>query len=51
MCNNAGIVWYRRMPADPPVVDLRGEKLFELPEGEDAILEASDPGTYIQPPH
>ena len=50
-CNNASIEWNRRMPADPPLVDPKGEKLLEPPEGEDATLEASDPGTDNWPPH
>ena len=33
------------MPADQPLVDPKGEKPHELSEGEDATLEATDPGT------
>ena len=50
-CNNAGIECYGRMPADPPLVDPKGEKLLGPSEGEDATLEATDPMTDIQPPH
>ena len=50
-CNNAGIEWYERMPAGPPLEDPNGEKLLEPLEGEEATLEASDPGTANQPPH
>ena len=50
-CNNAGIGWYERIPAAPPLEDHKGEKLLEPPEGEDATLEASNPGTDNQPPH
>ena len=49
-CNNAGIEWYRRMPADPPLVDAKGEKLIET-HGEDATLKASDLRTDNWPPH
>ena len=28
-CNNAGIKWYGRMPADPPQGDPKGKKLLE----------------------
>ena len=44
-CNNAGIDWYGRMPAYPPLADPKGKKLLESSEGEDATLKASDPGT------
>ena len=50
-CNNAGIEWYWRMPTDPPLKDLKGEKLLEPPEEEDATPEATDPGTDNWPPH
>ena len=50
-CNNAAIEWYKRMPADLPLVDPKGENLLEPPEVEDATPEASDPMTDNQPPH
>ena len=37
-CNNTDIEWYQMMPADPPLVDPKGEKLLQPPEGEDATL-------------
>ena len=39
------------MPAGPPLEDLKGEKPLEPPEGEDATLVASDPGTDNQFQH
>ena len=39
------------MPADPPLVDPKAEKLLEPPKGEDATLETSDPRTDNQSPH
>ena len=51
MCNNAAIEWYERMPASPPMEDPKGEKLLEAPVGEDATLEASNPGTDNLPLH
>ena len=50
-CNNAVIEWYGRMPADPPSVDTKGEKLLQPSEGEDATPEANDLITDNQPPH
>ena len=50
-CNNSGIEWYGRMPADPSLVDPKGEKPSEPSEGEDATPETSDPVTDNQPPH
>ena len=49
--NNAGIEWYERMSAGPPLEDPKGEKLLEPSKGEDATLEASNPGTDNQPSH
>ena len=34
-----------------PLEDPKGEKQSEPPKGEDATLEASDPGTDNWPPH
>ena len=39
------------MPAGPPLVGPKGEKLLEPSEGEDATLEANDSGTDNQPLH
>ena len=39
------------MPADPSLVDQKGEKPLGKCEEEDAILEATYPMTDIQPPH
>ena len=50
-CNNAGIGWYGRMPADPPLVDPKGEKPLGQCEEEDATEEATDPVADNQPPH
>ena len=50
-CNYAGNEWNEKMPAGPPLEGPKGEKLLEPPEGEDATLEASEPGTDNQPPH
>ena len=50
-CNNAGIEWYGRMPADSTLVDPKDKKLLEPSEGEDATPEATDPRTDNQPPH
>ena len=40
-----------RMSAVPPLIDPKGEKLLEPPEGEGATPEASDPRTDKWPPH
>ena len=50
-CNNAGIEWYGRMPAHPPLVDQKGEKPLESSEGEDSTPEPTDPMTDNWPPH
>ena len=49
--NNAGIEWKEKMPAGPPLEGRKGEKLTGPPKGEDATLEAPDPGTDNQPLH
>ena len=49
--NNAGIEWYRSMPADPLLVDIKGEMLLGPSEGEDATTEATDPMTDNWPLH
>ena len=43
--------WNEKMSAGPPLESPKGEKLSEPPLGEDATLEASNPGTDNQLPH
>ena len=50
-CNNGGIEWNERMQVGPHLKGLKGEKLLEPSEGEDATLEASDPRTDNLPPN
>ena len=50
-CNNADIQWYGRMTTDPPLIDLKGEKLPGQCEEEDATLEAINHVIDNQPPH
>ena len=50
-CNNVGIEWYGRMPADPPLVNPKDEKLLGPSEQEGATPEATDPKTDNWPPH
>ena len=40
-----------KMPVGPLLEGPKGEKLPESPEGEDATMEASDPGTDNWHPH
>ena len=49
--NNADIEWNKKMPAGPPLEGHKGEKLPELPDGEDATPEASNPWTDNWSPH
>ena len=51
MCNNVHIEWNEKMPAGPPLEGPKSEKLPELPKGEDANPEASNPRTDNWPPH
>ena len=49
-CYNAGIEWNEKMPAGPLLEGPKGEKLPEPPEGEDATLGVTNPGTDNLPP-
>ena len=50
-CTIAGIEWYRKMPADPPLVDPKGKKSLGPCEEEDATPEATNLMTDNWPPY